>query len=102
MVFRELRGDQLSLTEYKGGEDYILLPACKGGGGTRILQSLRGGSDKCFCDKTQILRHPPPLPPPTSSPAIDKTGQWVGRDDNGLKALFQIKDQRKYCPAYIP
>lgn len=31
MVFRELRGDQLSLTEYKGGEDYILLPACKGG-----------------------------------------------------------------------
>ena len=45
---------------------------------------------------------PPPLPPPTSSPAIDNTGPWVGRDDNGLKALFQIKDQRKYCPAYIP
>lgn len=43
----------------------------------------------------------PPLPHPTSSPAIDKTGPWVGRDDNGLKALFQIKDQRKYCPAYI-
>ena len=28
----ELRGDQLSLTEYKGGEDYILLPAGKGVG----------------------------------------------------------------------
>lgn len=55
-----------------------------------------------------FLRQNPnsPTPPspsaPTSSPAIDKTGQWVGRDDNGLKALFQIKDQRKYCPAYIP
>lgn len=28
----ELRGDQLSLTEYKRGEDYILLPAGKGVG----------------------------------------------------------------------
>ena len=45
---------------------------------------------------------PPPLPPPTSSPAIDKTGPWVGRDENGLKALFRFKDQRKYCQAYIP
>ena len=29
--FQRIEGDQLSLTEYKGGEDYILLPACKGG-----------------------------------------------------------------------
>ena len=99
------RGElRLSLTEYKrGGRTIYYCLLVRGWGGIRILQSLRGGSDKFFCDKTQILRPPPPpLPPPTSSPALDKTGPWVGRDDNRLKALFQIKDQRKYCPAYIP
>ena len=71
--------------------------------GLEYYRALGEDQINFFCDKTQILRPPPPpLPPPTSSPALDKTGPWVGRDDNRLKALFQIKDQRKYCPAYIP
>lgn len=76
------------------------MPAGKGMGYYRAL-----GEDQInfFATKPKFSDPPPPpLPPPTSSPALDKTGPWVGRDDNRLKALFQIKDQRKYCPAYIP
>ena len=58
------RGElRLSLTEYKrGGRTIYYCLLVRGWGGILILQSLRGGSDKFFCDKTQILRSPLPLP----------------------------------------
>lgn len=69
MVFRELRGDQLSLTEYKGEEDYILLPACKGGGGVGLEYYRALGEDQInvfatkpkFSDTPLPFRPPPPL-----------------------------------------
>ena len=72
--------------------------------GLEYYRALGEDQINVFATKPKFSDTPLPFrgPPPTSSPAIDKTGQWVGRDDNGLKALFQIKDQRKYCPAYIP
>ena len=63
---RELRGDQWSLTEFKGGTKENWRPMRKI---DRIIRNVMEGSGKLYCDKnTPTLHTPSPLPPPLTFP----------------------------------
>ena len=64
---KEWRGDQSSLTEFKGGtkENWRQMRTID-----RIIRNVMEGSGKLYCDNqnTPTLHTPPPLTPPLTFP----------------------------------